>query len=58
MYKFAAASEDEQIVFGSSRPGYTEAQVSKWIEFMQERGIQRVCCLLTQKHLTHYSDLL
>jgi protein-tyrosine phosphatase len=58
MYKFAAASEDEAIVFGSSRPGYTDVQVSKWIEFMQDRGIQRVCCLLTQKQLNHYSDLL
>jgi protein-tyrosine phosphatase len=58
MYKFTAASEDEPIVFGSSRPGYTEPQVSKWIEFMQDRGIQRVCCLLTQKQLNHYSDLL
>jgi hypothetical protein len=25
MYKFAAASEDEPIVFGSTRPGYTDA---------------------------------
>ena len=58
MYKFAAASENEQIVYGSARPEYTDDRVCEWIEFMQNRDIQRVCCLLTQKQLTHYSDLL
>jgi protein-tyrosine phosphatase len=74
MYKFAAASVDESIVFGSARPGHTEAQVSQWIEFMldwakptlcltagcrqRERGIQRVCCLLTKQQLDRYSNLL
>lgn len=58
MYKFAAASEDELIVFGSARPGYTNKQVNRWIEFMQNQGIQRVCCLLPETQLTHYSNLL
>jgi protein-tyrosine phosphatase len=58
MYKFAAASENEFIVFGSARPGYTNKQVNEWIEFMQNQGIQRVCCLLTETQLTRYSDLL
>jgi protein-tyrosine phosphatase len=58
MYKFAAASENELIVFGSARPGYTNKQVNEWIEFMQNQGIQRVCCLLPETQLTHYSDLL
>jgi protein-tyrosine phosphatase len=58
MYKFAAASEYELIVFGSARPGYTHAQINEWIEFMQNQGIQRVCCLLPETHLTRYSDLL
>jgi hypothetical protein len=35
MYKFAAASEHEIIVFGSARPGYSNIQVHEWIEFMQ-----------------------
>ncbi len=48
MYKFAAASTNEPIVFGSSRPGYVEAQVKEWIDFMQQQGIERVCCLLTK----------
>jgi protein-tyrosine phosphatase len=58
MYKFAAASESELIVFGSARPGYTNEQVNEWIEFMQNQGIQRVCCLLPETQLTRYSNLL
>jgi protein-tyrosine phosphatase len=58
MYKFAAASADESRVFGAARPGYTEKQVSQWIEFMLDRDIQRVCCLLTKKQLDRYDDLL
>ncbi|MEO1623362.1 MAG: dual specificity protein phosphatase family protein [Cyanobacteria bacterium J06632_3] len=58
MYRFAAASENELIVFGSSRPGYTNKQVNKWIQFMQNKGIQRVCCLLPETQLTLYSNLL
>ena len=58
MYKFAAASENELIVFGSSRPGYTNKQVNKWSQFMQSKGIQRVCCLLPETQLTLYSNLL
>jgi protein-tyrosine phosphatase len=54
MYKFAAASENELIVFGSARPGYTNKQVNQWIEFMQNQGIQRVCCLLPETQLTRY----
>ncbi|MBW4650615.1 MAG: dual specificity protein phosphatase family protein [Kastovskya adunca ATA6-11-RM4] len=59
MYKFAAASENESIVFGAARPGYSNEQVNRWIEFMQEgQDIKRVCCLLPQTQLTRYSDLL
>jgi protein-tyrosine phosphatase len=58
MYKFAAASEQEPIVFGSARPGYTDEQVNEWLEFMQHQNIKRVCCLLPEAQLTHYSNLL
>jgi protein-tyrosine phosphatase len=57
MYKFSAASENELIVFGSARPGYTNEQVFEWIEFMQNQGIKHVCCLLPETQLSHYSDL-
>ncbi len=57
-YKFAAASENEPIVFGSARPEYTHEQVKAWTEFMQNQGIQRVCCLLSETQLASYSDLL
>ncbi len=58
MYKFAAASVDELIVFGAARSGYNEVQVSQWIEFMRDRDIQRVCCLLTKQQIDRYDDLL
>jgi protein-tyrosine phosphatase len=58
MYKFAAASKNEQIIFGSARPGHSEKQVHAWIQFMQKQGIQRVCCLLPEAQLTQYLDLL
>ncbi|PIG92163.1 dual specificity protein phosphatase family protein [Gloeocapsopsis sp. IPPAS B-1203] len=58
MYKFASASEDEPIVFGSARPGYCNEQVKEWIEFMQHQDIKRVCCLLPESQLTRYSHLL
>lgn len=58
MYKFAPASENETIVFGSARPGYSNEQVNEWIKFMQNQGIQRVCCLLPESQLRRYSSLL
>lgn len=58
MYKFAAASENELIVFGAARPGYRDAEVARWIEFMQGHNIKQVCCLLAESQLIRYSDLL
>jgi protein-tyrosine phosphatase len=58
MYKFAAASKDESIVFGSARPGYRDEHVNQWIKFMQNQNIKRVCCLLPEIQLTRYSNLL
>jgi hypothetical protein len=58
LYKFAAASDNDSLVFGSARPGYSKEQVNEWIEFMQNQGIQRICCLLIATQLTRYADLL
>jgi protein-tyrosine phosphatase len=57
-YKFAAAWKHEPIVFGACRPGYSNQQVFHWIKFMKDQNIQRVCCLLTEKQLAPYSNLL
>ena len=54
MYKFAPAEGRESIVFGAARPKYNQKSVEQWIEFMQGRGIQRVCCLLKSDRLTRY----
>lgn len=58
MYKFAAACETESIIFGASRPGYSDARVKDWIDFMKRHGIERVCCLLAEEQLVGYPDLL
>jgi protein-tyrosine phosphatase len=58
MYKFAAAWEKEPIVFGAARPGYSDKKVYEWIEFMKHQGMQRVCCLLADRQLARYADLL
>jgi protein-tyrosine phosphatase len=57
-YKFAAAWKNEPIVFGASRPGYFIQQICDWVEFMKGQGIERVCCLLDDKQLVRYPDLL
>jgi protein-tyrosine phosphatase len=58
MYKFAAASNHESVVFGAARPGYNDERVHQWIETMKTKSIQRVCCLLSSTQLNRYSDLL
>ena len=58
MYKFAPASANEAIVFGSARSGYSNAQVKDWIDFMQNQNIKRVCCLLPESQLKRYTNLL
>ncbi len=63
-FKFNAASQDEIYVFGAQRPGCNssspipDAEVSKWIEFMQQQGIKRVCCLLEDQVSLYEFDLL
>jgi protein-tyrosine phosphatase len=58
MYKFAAASDHELIVFGAAKPGSSSKKIAQWLGFMQEHKIRRVCCLLPQTQLTPYPDLL
>lgn len=57
-YKFAPAQKDESIVFGASRPGYSNQGVEAWLNFMIEQDIKKVCCLLDDKQLVNYSNLL
>jgi protein-tyrosine phosphatase len=57
-YKFAAACQHEPTVFGASKPGYSHQQVCDWVEFMKSQNIKRVCCLLSETQLAHYSNLL
>ncbi|PSB29214.1 protein-tyrosine phosphatase family protein [Chlorogloea sp. CCALA 695] len=58
MYRFAAASKQEIIVFGSAKPEFANEKVSDWIGYMQRQKIERVCCLLPKKQLAPYANLL
>jgi protein-tyrosine phosphatase len=58
MYKFAAAWEQEETIFGAARPGYSNAAVNRWVVFMQSQGIQDVCCLMPLSQLAGYSSNL
>jgi protein-tyrosine phosphatase len=63
-YKFGPARQGEQIVYGAERPGYSgtsvgQAEIQKWITFMKQNRIRRVCCLLSDSQLAYYcTDLL
>jgi protein-tyrosine phosphatase len=63
-YRFGPAAKDERIVYGAGRAGRRKDPVApelveNWIGYMKEQGIERVCCLLDDEHLSLYDpDLL
>jgi len=63
-FKFGPARTGEVAVYGAQRPGYDSRSVDRtaireWIEFVQGKGVQRVCCLLPPNQLSYYNvDLL
>jgi protein-tyrosine phosphatase len=63
-FRFSAAGDEEAHVFGAQRPGYnstapiSDAEVTSWIEWMQRKGVKRVCCLLEDQLSLYESDLL
>ncbi|WP_018258381.1 protein-tyrosine phosphatase family protein [Halomicrobium katesii] len=55
-HRFAPAGPDEEYVYGACCPGWhstadPDDAVEEWISFMQERGIERVLCLLSGTQL-------
>jgi protein-tyrosine phosphatase len=67
-YRFAPAAPREDHVFGASAPGWHSAcdhrvALDRWIAFMQDQRIDRVCCLLSlsrpearESHLDPYRE--
>lgn len=60
---FGAAAPEEETVFGACRPGHrhhgpVNDPVDDWIQTMHQHGIDRVCCLLTDRQLAAYDGLL
>lgn len=55
-HRFAPAAPEEEHVYGACCPGWhsTAAHddaVDEWVDFMVDRGIDRVCCLLSGDQL-------
>ncbi len=55
-YRFAPAAPDEAVVYGACCPswhsaGSHEQAIDQWLSFMQDAGIERVCCLLPGRQL-------
>ncbi|MFB6152596.1 MAG: dual specificity protein phosphatase family protein [Haloarculaceae archaeon] len=55
-HRFAPAAPDEDAVYGACCPGWHTAArhgdaLSDWIEFMERRDVDRVCCLLPGRQL-------
>jgi len=51
-HRLAPAAPDESHVYGACAPGWHSAAdhdvaVAQWIDSMRDRGIERVCCLLS-----------
>ena len=60
---FAPAAPSEQTVYGACRPchpGFPPADdtIDEWLQFMIAEGIDRVCCLLDDRYLEAYEELL
>lgn len=59
--RFASAAPEEEFVYGACEPGYdrqTAPTIDAWIEFMDAQGIERVCCLLSQRQVRTHNALL
>jgi len=55
-HRFAPAALGEEYVYGACCPGWhstadREDAIEEWIGFMRDRGIERVCCLLSGDQL-------
>lgn len=55
-HRFAPAAPEEEYVYGASCPGWHATTehgdaIEEWISFVQDRGIERVCCLLSGDQL-------
>lgn len=50
-HRFSAAAPEEEYVYGACSPGWHSAgsheeALDQWLSFMEDVGVERVCCLL------------
>lgn len=56
-HRFAPAAPEEEYVYGACCPGWhstatRSTAIDEWVAFVRDRGIERVCCLLSGDQLT------
>ena len=58
--RFETAAPNEEYVYGACEPGwdFQASTIDAWIGFMQEKYIDRVCCLLSEGQVADHDDLI
>jgi len=58
--RFETAAPDEEYVYGACEPewDFGASTIDAWISFMQERDIERVCCLLSGGQVADHDNLI
>jgi len=61
-HRFAPAAPGEEIVHGACAPGWDAPgrsdPIDAWLDSMADAGIERVCCLLSERQVTQFDRLL
>ena len=58
--RFETAAADEEYVYGACEPGwdFKASTIDAWVSFMQKKGIERVCCLLSDGQVADHDNLI
>lgn len=60
-FRFSPAAPGEETVYGSCAPGWGsrgDRPVREWIDYVREREVRRVLCLLSDRQVADRPDLL
>jgi len=58
--RLATAASEEEYVYGACEPGWDRnaSTIDAWIQFMQDKDIERVCCLLSEGQVAAHDELI
>lgn len=58
---FASAAPEEEYVYGACAPNWRLTPgrtIDDWLAFMNENDVRRVCCLLSERQVADYDNLI